>query len=194
LTNRDKRLNDTRMNLTLRLAVMLMALGLGSAGTAMAESLEKLQDQEREALQLLKEKDSTFEATLNKAHSHVIFPNVGKGGFIVGGAGGEGLVYEGKELIGTATLSQATIGAQIGGQTFVEVILFSDQIALRKFKEGRFEMSAGVSAVAAAEGVAGKADYENGMAVITLPKKGLMAEASIGGQKFKFMELSDDKK
>jgi lipid-binding SYLF domain-containing protein len=94
-------------------------------------------------------------------------------------------------LIGTATLSQATIGAQIGGQTFVEVILFADRIALNNFKKGRFEMAAEVSAVAAAEGVAGKAAYENGMAVIILPKKGLMAEASIGGQKFSFTPVQE---
>ncbi|MCU0787838.1 MAG: hypothetical protein MUC91_06555 [Verrucomicrobia bacterium] len=182
------------MTKTYQMLAMVMALCVASAGTAMAESLEKLQEQEKEALQMLNAKDSTFDAALKKAYGHVIFPNVGKGGFIVGGAGGEGLVYEGTKLIGTATLSQATIGAQVGGQTFIEVILFSDQIAMRKFKEGRFEMSAGVSAVAAAEGVADKADYEGGMAVITLPKKGLMAEASVGGQKFKFVELPETKK
>lgn len=181
------------MNMTLKLTTVLFAIALTTTTTIRAESVKKLEGQVKEAMQMLNEKDSTFEEALNKAHSHVIFPNVGKGGFIIGGAGGEGLVYEGKKLIGTATLSQATIGAQIGGQTFIEVILFSDQIALRKFKEGRFEMSAGVSAVAAAEGVAGKADYENGMAVITMPKKGLMAEASVGGQKFKFTPLPEEK-
>jgi len=181
------------MKTTYQLATLIMTLCVALVNTTRAESVEKLQEQTKEAMEMLKQKDSTFEAALKKAHSHVIFPNVGKGGFIVGGAGGEGLVYEGDKLIGTATLSQATIGAQIGGQTFIEVIMFSDQIALRKFKEGRFEMSAGISAVAASEGVAEKADYENGMAVISMPKAGLMAEASIGGQKFKFVPLPDDK-
>lgn len=175
---------------TFRLATMILSLFTAAALTASAESGETLNEQVKEALKMLKEKDSTFESALNKAHGHVIFPNVGKGGFIIGGAGGEGEVYQGSELIGTATLSQATIGAQIGGQTFIEVILFSDRIALNNFKKGKFEMSAGVSAVAASEGVAEKADYENGMAVIILPKKGLMAEASVGGQKFKFKPLA----
>lgn len=175
------------------MAAVIMTLCVATAGATRAESVKKLEGQVTEALKMLKAKDTTFETALNKAHGHVIFPNVGKGGFIVGGAGGEGLVYEGEKLIGRATLSQATIGAQIGGQTFIEVILFADQATLDKFKESRFEMSAGVSAVAAAEGVAGKADYENGMAVITMPKKGLMAEASIGGQKFKFIPLEEDK-
>jgi lipid-binding SYLF domain-containing protein len=180
------------MNMTFRTAAWILRLCTAFAVTASAETNEKLQSQVKEALKMLQNKDSTFEATLKKAHGYVIFPNVGKGGFIVGGAGGEGEVYKGKELIGTAKLSQATIGAQIGGQTFIEVILFSDRIALNNFKKGKFEMSAGVSAVAAAEGVASKADYENGMAVIILPKKGLMAEASVGGQKFDFIPLEKE--
>ena len=164
----------------------ILAICVFCASPAAAQTDEELADQVKEALGMLKRRDSTFEAALKKAHGYVIFPNVGKGGFIVGGAGGKGVVYQGEKRIGTATLSQATIGAQVGGQTFVEVILFSDRIALNNFKKGKFEMSAGVSAVAASEGVAEKADYENGMAVITLPKKGLMAEASVGGQKFSF--------
>lgn len=174
---------------TFRLATLVLTLCMAAAVTASAESNKKLQGQVKEALKMLKAKDSSFEAALNKAYGHAIFPNVGKGGFIIGGAGGEGEVYKGKELIGTATLSQGTIGAQIGGQTLIEVILFADSTALDKFKQGRFEMSAGISAVAAAEGVADKVDYESGMAVIILPKKGLMAEASIGGQKFSFTPL-----
>ena len=173
-------------------AVALMTSMLLQTACA-AEDIKKLEGQVEEAMSLLKAKDSTFEATLKKAHGHVIFPNVGKGGFIIGGAGGAGLVYEGDKLIGSATLSQGSIGAQIGGQTFAEVIMFSDRIAMSKFKEGKFEMSAGISAVAASEGVAEKADYENGMAVIILPKKGLMAEASIGGQKFSYTPLPEEK-
>ena len=151
------------MKTTFRLVACILTFSIVSALTASAEiDRKKLEGQVKEALQLLKEKDSTFEAAMNKAYGYAIFPDVGKGGFIVGGAGGAGEVYQGKNLIGTATLSQATIGAQIGGQTFIEVILFSDRIALNKFKKGRFEMSAGISAVAASEGVAEKADYENG--------------------------------
>lgn len=171
----------------------MLAFCLAFTSTAFAERDKKLQDQVEEALKILKEKDTTFEKSLNKAYGYAIFPNVGKGGFIVGGAGGAGEVYEQKKLIGTAKLSQGTIGAQIGGQTLIEVVLFSDRIAMSKFKEGRFEMSAGISAVAASEGVADKVDYEHGMAVIILPKKGLMAEASVGGQKFDFTPLSEEK-
>jgi len=179
------------MKSSLGVFTLILAFCAGSVLSASAERDKDLQRQVQEALKMLKERDSSFEKALDKAHGCVIFPNVGKGGFIIGGAGGAGEVYQGKKLIGTAKLSQATIGAQIGGQTFIEAILFSDRIALNDFKKGKFEMSAGVSAVAAAEGVAGKSDYEHGMAVIILPKKGLMAEASIGGQKFDYKPLEE---
>src|SRR6185369_8091334 len=88
-----------------------------------------------------------------------------------------------------ASMTQATIGAQIGGETFAEVIFFETPAALNDFKASQFELSAEVSAVAAKEGASKAAHYKNGVAVFTLPKKGLMAQASIGGQKFKFESL-----
>jgi lipid-binding SYLF domain-containing protein len=104
----------------------------------------------------------------------------------VGGAHGKGLVYEKTTLVGQATLTQASVGAQVGGQTFAELIFFETPAALQDFKAGKFEMSAEVSAVAAAEGASKSADYKKGVAVFTLPKSGLMVSASIGGQKFKY--------
>ena len=99
----------------------MVAVALFSAFTlqtaSAAEDVKKLEGQADEAMSLLKSKDSTFEKSLKKAYGHVIFPNVGKGGFIVGGAGGAGLVYEGDKLIGTATLSQATTRLQAGSTT-----------------------------------------------------------------------------
>ena len=106
--------------------------------------------------------------------------------FIVGGARGKGIVYEKTNIIGTATMTQASVGAQVGGQTFAELIFFDTPAALKDFKESKFEMRAEASAIAAAEGAAATAKYKEGVAVFTLPKKGLMVQASIGGQKFKF--------
>ena len=83
-------------------------------------------------------------------------------------------------------MTQATVGAQIGGESFSEVIFFETKAALDRFKENRFEMSAGLSAVAAGSGTSKDAKYADGVAVFTQAKKGLMAEASVGGQKFKF--------
>jgi lipid-binding SYLF domain-containing protein len=140
-------------------------------------------------LSSFKSKDSTFEKALKKAHGYVIFPRIAKGGFIVGGAGGAGEVYEGGKLVGRAKLSQGTIGAQIGGQVFAEVILFENEGAINRFKQSRWEMNAQISAVAAAEGVSDNAKFTDGVAVITMPVGGLMAEASVGGQKLQFIPL-----
>ena len=171
---------------------VVIALGMLVSAQADEAENEKLAKDVQTALSNLKAKDSSFERTLKKVHGYVVFPRIAKGGFIVGGAGGAGEVYEGGKLVGRAKLSQGTIGAQIGGQVFSEVILFENEAALNRFKQSRLEMSAQVSAVAAAEGVAQKAKFSGGVAVITLPVGGLMAEASVGGQKLDFIPLETE--
>jgi len=147
---------------------------------------EDLRNDAQQAISDFKRADSTLATFFDKAPGFAIFPNVGKGGLIVGGAHGKGLVYATNTVIGQATMTQASIGAQAGGQSFAEVIFFETPAALQDFKAGKFEMSADVSAVAASEGASQTAKYKNGVAVFALPKKGLMVQASVGGQKFKF--------
>ena len=159
-------------------------LAMLSASTALAE--EDLQAESKQAVAGFQKADSALQTFFSTASGYAIFPSVGKGGFIVGGAHGKGLVYEKGAAIGQATMTQASIGAQAGGQTFSEVIFFETPAALADFKAGKFEMSAEVSAVVAAEGASKAAKYKQGVAVFTLPKKGAMVQASIGGQKFKF--------
>lgn len=125
----------------------------------------------------------------DKAYGYVIFPNVGKGGFGVGAASGNGAVYEHKKCIGMAKLSQLSIGFQAGGQAYREVIFFESKKEMEQFKESRFEFSAQVSAVAVSEGASANVKYTDGVMVFTMQKGGLMYEASIGGQKFKFSKL-----
>lgn len=169
--------------MALTIAAMTAAL---STFTAQAVD-EKLSSESKAALDAFHSKDASLRDFVGKAAGFAIFPSVGKGGFIVGGAHGSGLVYEqGGKLIGEAKMTQASIGAQAGGQSFSQLIVFQTPEALNNFKASNFEMSAEVSAVAAAEGAAQQAKYNHGVAVFTLPKKGLMVSASIGGQKFKF--------
>jgi lipid-binding SYLF domain-containing protein len=125
----------------------------------------------------------------DKAYGYVIFPNVGKGGFGIGAAAGNGAVYEHKRLIGMAKLSQLSIGFQAGGQAYREVIFFESKKEMEQFKESRFEFSAQVSAVAVSEGASANVKYTDGVMVFTMQKGGLMYEASIGGQKFNFSKL-----
>jgi lipid-binding SYLF domain-containing protein len=91
-------------------------------------------------------------------------------------------------------MSQATIGAQIGGQAYYEIVFFETKEALATFKKGEWTMAAQVSAVALKSGASANAEYKDGVAVFTLTKAGAMAEASVGGQKFSYEPLGAKKK
>ena len=130
--------------------------------------------------------DPGLKSTLDNAYGYAVFPEVGKGGLIVGGAYGKGRVIEQGRMVGYADLTQATVGAQAGGETFAEIISFQDRNALERFKANQLAFSANASAVAIKAGKAAAARYDNGVAVFTMPNGGLMLEASVGGQKFTY--------
>lgn len=144
------------------------------------------------------------------AFGYAIFPTIGKGGFVVGGAHGKGRVYVDDEIAGTASVTQVSVGLQAGGQAFSEIIFFEDQRAYDDFTSGNFEFDAQASAVAIKAGAGAQVstvgktagasggedagsqahtDYRKGMAIFTYSKGGLMAGASVGGQKFSFTPL-----
>ena len=133
--------------------------------------------------------DGLLSSLFNSAYAYVIFPNVGKGGIGIGGAAGNGAVYQGGRLIGMAKMTQVTIGFQWGGQAYREVIFLENKEALDRFKESKLELSAQASAVAATAGASANAKYVNGVMIFTQIKGGLMYEASVGGQKFKFRKI-----
>jgi lipid-binding SYLF domain-containing protein len=161
------------------------APGEGDAGHAAA--VDAIGGRDGDTIRAFLARDSSLKRFFHGAHGFAIWPNVGKGGFVIGGGGGKGSVYEQGKLIGASELSFVSVGAQIGGQSFAEVIFFQDKAAIDNFKRGNFEFGAQISAVAAASGAASAARYDSGVAVFTLPKKGLMAEASVGGQQFTFV-------
>lgn len=169
-----------------RLTVILSALLLCTASASADKSNEELAAQVQEARKTWQAKDDTFNATLEKAYAYAIFPEVGKGGFIVGASHGQGEVYEKGKLIGRSKMTQTTVGAQVGGQTFAQVILFKNKKALDRFKQSRFEGSAAATAIGGKKGAAAASKYKNGVAIMVLPLKGAMAEAAGGGQKFHF--------
>ncbi|RMG55058.1 MAG: hypothetical protein D6717_08660 [Gammaproteobacteria bacterium] len=144
----------------------------------------------QEALQRFRQADSKLERFFREAYGYAIFPAVGKGGFIIGGGfGGNGRVYERGRLVGTADVTMVSVGPQIGGQKFSELIFFQDRDAMERFKKGQLDLSAQVSAVMAKEGASADANYQDGVAIFTLPLAGAMAEVSVGGQFFKFKPL-----
>jgi lipid-binding SYLF domain-containing protein len=120
------------------------------------------------------------------AYGYVIFPNIGKGALGVGGAGGQGVVYEKQTPIGKAKMMQLTVGAQAGGQAYREVIFFETKYALQRFKDDKLEFSGQMSAVAEKAGASANAKYTDGVLIFTEERGGLMLEASVGGQKFTY--------
>lgn len=146
----------------------------------------------------------------DNSFGYAVFPTVGKGGIVVGGAFGKGQVYKQRKLSGKVSLSKITIGFQFGGQAFSEIIFFQDRRAYDEFTSGSFEFDASASAVAITAGAQAKAgsegatagasagpatgtqagiNYTKGVAVFVHTKGGLMFEAAIGGQKFEFTPL-----
>ena len=120
------------------------------------------------------------------AKGYAVFPTVGKGGIGIGGARGKGEVFRDSKVIGSTTLTQVSIGFQLGGQAFSQIIFFKSKRDLNRFIQGNFEFGASASAALINSGAAVETAYSNGIAVLTVSKGGLMYEASIGGQKFSY--------
>ena len=142
-----------------------------------------------------------------KSYGYAVFPTIGKGGIGIGGSYGKGRVYAGGRHVGNTSVTQVTIGFQLGGQAYSMIVFFQDRRAFDEFTSGNFEFDAGVSAVAITAGVQAKAgtegatagasagpatgaqaetSYYKGMVVFVQAKGGLMYEATVGGQKFSF--------
>lgn len=139
-----------------------------------------------------KEADPSLRGFFDHCAGYAVLPDIGKGGLVVGGAYGKGQLFDHRDrLVGYCDVSQGSIGAQIGGQSFGEIIFFQNDRAMSDFKGGKFALAAQASAVALASGAAAAAKYTDGVAIFLLDPKGLMLEASIGGQQFGFQALAD---
>ena len=141
-----------------------------------------------------------------KSYGYAVFPTIGKGGVGVGGAYGKGRVYAKGKYVGDTSMAQVTVGLQLGGQAYSEIIFFEDERAFKEFTGGNFEFGADASAIAITASANAKASstgasagasatknkaataggYHKGMATFTVAKGGLMYEASVGGQKFSY--------
>ena len=168
------------------LLLVLVAFVLPTSVSAQSDKdKELIGDSEKARAEFIKS-DGLMQGVFDKAVGYVIFPNVGKGAMGVGGAAGNGILFEGGKPVGSAKLKQVSVGFQFGGQAYREVIFFENKAALDRFKEDKFEFSAQASAVAVTKGASADAKYRDGVMVFTQEKGGLMYEASVGGQKFSF--------
>ena len=121
-----------------------------------------------------------------KAKGYAVFPSVGKGGIGIGGSRGKGELFQNGKVTGATTLTQLSVGFQLGAQAFSQIIFFKAQRDINRFTQGNFEFGASASAALINQGAAVETAYSNGIAVSTISKGGLMYEASIGGQKFTY--------
>ena len=167
-------------------AITALLLAVFATSALADKKKDELTEKVTEAKAEVLKTDPDFKNIFNDAAGYAIFPSVAKGGLGVGAATGKGQVFEKGTLQGQCKLTQVSIGFQAGGQAYVEVIFFEDKTSLDNFRKGNMEFSAQVSAVAVTAGASANAKYENGVMVFTMAKGGLMYEASVGGQKFKY--------
>jgi len=147
---------------------------------------EEIQLDAAKAILAIKKADPGIQAFFDSAAGYAVFPSVGKGGIVVGAAYGKGLVIVNEQVDGYTTVTQGTVGLQLGGQVFSLFVFFKDEAAIANFRRGNFEFGAQVSAVAATAGASADTSYDKGVAVFTNASGGLMVEGSVGGQKFTY--------
>jgi lipid-binding SYLF domain-containing protein len=174
---------------------LFVALVLGFASLALVgcpttprteEAAEKLDSAVSTTLADMRAEAPDFGEFLDRSYAYAVFPTVGEGAFVFGAGGGRGEVYEQGKMIGYSRMIKGTVGAQIGGKGYAQVVCFENKAALDKFIAKEFAFSAEVSAVALKSGAAKMAKFQNGIAVFQYQKGGLMAAAAVGGQQFTY--------
>jgi lipid-binding SYLF domain-containing protein len=176
--------NLFRMAATL---LVMTALALPAFVLAQDSKDNKLIEDSKYAREQFIKTDSLMRSLFDNSAGYVIFPNVGKGAIGVGGAAGNGILFERGKMMGKASMKQVSVGFQFGGQAYREVIFFENDAALDRFKQNKFEFTARASAVAVTTGASANVKYADGVMVFTQEKGGLMYEASVGGQKFEYI-------
>ena len=170
--------------------VGMLFISLGLSAQKHTKNQNRIMADAEKAKTQFMAKDAGVENFFNGSDAYVIFPNIGKGGLIVGAAAGNGVVYENGTVIGMASVKKLDVGLQAGGKTFSEVIFFQDKESFMRFKNDDFEFTGNVSAVMLKSGAAAEAKYRDGIAVFAMPKAGLMVDVSVGGQKFEYMPFN----
>jgi len=167
----------------------LAFLIFASCGSAKNTGEDLIADAQQERTAIQQEYPDMAELFQSSA-AYAIFPNVGKGAYVIGGASGNGVVYQNGNVIGYADLKQVDVGLQIGGQSYVEILFFENQAALDNFKSGTYELGANATAVILDKGASRDISFQDGVAVVTKTKGGAMAGVSVGGQRFSFQPAS----
>jgi lipid-binding SYLF domain-containing protein len=167
---------------------LIVGLAVGcSTGSITKEEGDALFKQAQASRQEWNKVDPQFEAFAKKGYGFAFFPEITKGGLVIGGAHGRGVVYEKAQHMGYADLTQMSLGFQAGYQDYSQLIVFENQPAMDKFKRNEIDFGANASAVVADKGAAMGAQFVDGVAVFVRPIGGAMAEASLGGQQITYL-------
>jgi lipid-binding SYLF domain-containing protein len=169
--------------------LMTCSLMFASCATAPKSDPERraLEANADATLQTMQANDPALRDVLRRSVGYAVFPEIGKGGFLVGGAYGRGIVYENGRKTGFVELNQASIGAVLGGQTFSELIVFSTPEALNRLRDGEYDVTGQASAVILKEGAAAATQFDDdGVGVFVMPKGGAMVDVSVAGQRLNF--------
>jgi lipid-binding SYLF domain-containing protein len=181
------RYNGGPMSILSRLLVVVLVVLFG-ASVARAEF--KVDAKELKAtIASVQKKNPSLKKSFAKAYGYAVFPTVNRGAIGLGGAYGEGGVFQKGKLVAKTSLTAVSIGLGLGGESYAQIIFFQNKAAFDRFARGNMELGARANAALLNEGVSAEAGYEDGIAIVTVTKGGLMADASVGGQKFTYEKL-----
>jgi len=172
-------------NLITTIALMMITI----FSFAQNEDDKRVIDDAEEAIKTMKNADKGLNTFFENSSGYVVFPNVGEGAFILGAATGNGVVYDDGATIGMANLKKLDVGLQAGGQAFMQIIFFETEDEFEEFKDEEFEFSAEIQAIILDKGATKSANYSDGVVVFVKSKGGVMADLSVGGQKFSYSEF-----
>jgi lipid-binding SYLF domain-containing protein len=170
-------------------AVVVCALGACATHTPSPQQTYSLEQKAAAALSEMISRDPGLPALLSASEAYAVFPDVGAAGAIVGGAFGKGILYERGRPMGYVEVKQGSIGLQLGGQTYSELIVLRNRADVEALKAGSFKMGAGMSAVAIKTGAAAAGSFAGGTSVFVMTKGGLMADISVSGQTVAYRPL-----
>ena len=164
---------------------MVATVGCSTAPTTISDQ-QSLDIDAQGSLRQAMVTDPTLRGALDRSAGYAVFPNAGSGGLIIGAAYGKGVLYQKGQIVGYCDLTQGTIGATIGGKKYAEIVAFETPAELAKFKTGQYAVSADATAVAIRAGAAANAQFKNNIMVFVYDQQGLMADASLGSQSFRY--------
>lgn len=173
---------------TIALLAALFA-GCATAPSTRAEQ-QSLQTSARATLDEMIAQNPAIQDTIHNVPAYAVFPSIGKGGVLVGGAHGRGILYENGVPTGYVAVEQASIGAQLGGQSFSELLVLRSPSEVSAVKSGNYSVGAGVGAVVLSTGAAAHTTFDPNASVFVMPRGGLMVDVSVSGQRIKYQSFS----